>query len=165
MRFLILFMGAALLACAPTTSSTTTTSSTSTTSAPVRAASIAPLLTPGMDITCNAEKESVCDARGCRAETDGMIPVALSYDGASGHGELCMGETCDAVTLTALPADAGDPNVDIMAAIVDPGIQAEPDNPQSRGVAIIKRDGSSFALVHDGPRIWSGRCEPAVHEQ
>ena len=163
MRFLIVLAGVALLGCSAGTTTTRTTTTTASTASTAAAAS-APLL---MDVSCNAEHESVCDEKGCRAETDGMVPLALSYNGATGHGDLCMGESCNGVYLTALPADTPDPTADLIAAIVATGAADEHHEarpPSSEGVALIAHDHASFQVFR-GSDVWSGRCAQAVHDQ
>jgi hypothetical protein len=127
-----------------------------------------PLLTAGMDISCNAEQQSVCDGEGCRAEADGMTHVAVSYEGATGHGSFCIGEGCSAMTLAAMPASTASsgPDGDIVGAIVvthAPEGQRAIAAPFFDGVLTIKRDGSSFRL-HRGDSVWTGACDRAVHE-
>src|SRR5262249_18124005 len=100
MRFGLLLASvalAALFACSkPAAPPTSVSTATPRADPAAAAASFTPLTVAGLNVSCNAAHESVCDDKGCRAQTDGMIHVALSYEGATAAGDFCIGETCSA---------------------------------------------------------------------
>jgi hypothetical protein len=119
----------------------------------------------GLNVDCNAERQSDCDDKGCRARGDDMTHVSLSYDGATGYGAFCIGEGCDPVEFAPIaPSRPPDADEDVMAAIVVPGeatAQHQARAPYSAGIVAFKRNGASFQLIRSGLSVWTGACRPA----
>ncbi len=166
MRLILFALAAAFLtACAPAETGPAAPS-------PEAAAlpSYTPLRVEGLAVACNATAQARCRAEGCAPETDAPIPVAFSFDGDAGTGELCMATGCHAVFLAPMPADAPSPgDGGFLAAVLAPGTPetagAGP-GPFFDGVISLARDGASFHFMQSGAdtMIWSGACAPPPAE-
>lgn len=157
MRIMVLAVAAALAACAPASPPAEEAT------APAAAQAPAPLTVEGIDVSCNAAYQRRCDAAGC-APIDGneiALPIAFSWNGAAGTGELCIATGCHAVFLAPLPADAPSPGDDIMAAVLSPGTpetEGAGPGPFFDGIVSLPRDGSSFQFIQGGVNVWGGAC-------
>ncbi|MDX2237566.1 MAG: hypothetical protein NW203_08370 [Hyphomonadaceae bacterium] len=124
---------------------------------------LAPLTVEGLDVACNAAYQRRCDAAGC-APIDGneiAVPIAFSWNGTAGTGELCIATGCHAMFLAPLPGDAPSPGDDIMAVVLSPGTpetEGAGPGPFLDGIVSLPRDGSSFQFIQGGVNVWGGAC-------
>jgi hypothetical protein len=128
-----------------------------------------PIIDDTYNLSCNASAQASCTATGCQAEGEGspLVPVAWSFTGTTGEGELCMATGCVPAFLTALPADTAAPNTGLSGAVLtrpnpdQPTPAPDGDGPFYSGVVTMARDGTAFqfAQLNEGSlTVWSGTC-------
>lgn len=128
-----------------------------------------PLIDEAVNVACDASYQFTCGAAGCVRDGDALpsVPLAWSFDGATGQAQLCMATGCVPAFLTALPAEEAASTDALTGAILtmpNPDLVAqwhEGEGPFFDGVVTIARDQTSFQIVRTGASqvtVWGGAC-------
>ncbi|MGE0044280.1 MAG: hypothetical protein AB7J28_16150 [Hyphomonadaceae bacterium] len=170
MRMILMAAALALAACGQASAPATQTAEAQT---PAPAAAEARVMDDAIRVTCNAYYQVDCGDVACRLsgeEAAPSIPVAVTYDGDTGGGELCMATSCEAVYFAPLPGGPQAPSQAMSAAVMTaqtPQTTAMRPGPYYNGTVVIARDASTFQFIQYGQsttQVWGGACEMTPEE-
>lgn len=171
----VLLLSGALVGCSPGAlpgAGETNSTPAPAPSAPAAASQV--LRAEGFSVSCNAEALSNCTSETCAHETGQIpsVPLAWSFDGATGLGELCIATGCAAAEVIAPPGEAAGPGEDLVGLLLTAPVLFDEASGEAAaaaptvfdGVVTMARSGDRFSIVQTnagGAMIWTGACVAA----